>query len=329
MRRRGFIKALAGSVAAWPLAAQAQQPERLRRIGVFTMYMENDSEAQRRVGAFRKRLQELGWTDGVNTQIDYRWTAADPEHIDPYAAEFAHLKPDVVLAAGEQPAFALHREAPGIPIVFVQVDDPVGAGFIKSLTHPGGNLTGFTPVEFSMGAKMLEILKQVAPSIGRAAIIRNPDSVTHTGEQRAIEAAAAALGVQVTAVGVRNAPEIEHAIDEFASNSSGGLIVLSYALANVHRKVIISRAAQYRLPTIYPFPHYVVDGGLISYGVDPADEFRDAASYVDRILRGEKAGDLPVQQPVKFELVINVKTAKALGLTVPSSLLATADQVIE
>jgi putative ABC transport system substrate-binding protein len=329
MRRRDFITLLGGAAASWPLAARAQQPDRMRRVGVLTGYVEGDSESQRRVGAFREKLQELGWTEGRNVQIQYRWFAADPEHMKTYAAELVALGPDVVLAAGEQAVFALQHNNPGVRIVFVQIDDPVGAGFIASMAHPAGNITGFTPFEFSMGSKMLETLKQIAPRITTVATVLNPDSTTHAGTQRTIQAAASSVGVQVVSLKVTNAAEIERALDGFARTPDGGLIVLSNTLANVHRKLIIERVARDRVPTIYPFRHYVTDGGLLSYGVDPADQFYEAASYVDRILKGENPANLPVQGPTKYELAINLKTAKALGLTVPLIMQMTANKVIE
>jgi putative tryptophan/tyrosine transport system substrate-binding protein len=330
VRRRQFIGLLGGAMAAWPLTGRAQQRERMRRIGVLTGYVENDREAQRRVGAFRDKLQALGWTKGRNVEIDYRWAAADPERMRTYAAELVALGSHVILASGERAVLAVRRTTPDLPVVFVQVDDPLGSGFIKSLTHPEGNLTGFTPFEFSMGGKMLEILKEIAPRVSRVAIILNPDSIMHVGTRRVVEAAAPSVGVQLTIADVRSAAEIERALDAFARQpNDGGLIVPSFTLANINRHLIIALAARHRLPTIYPFRHFVGDGGLISYGIDPADQFRDAASYVDRILKGERPAELPVQGPTKFELAINLKTAKALGLDVPPMLLARADEVIE
>ena len=329
MKRREFITLVGGAAATWPLAAHAQQSDRMRRIGVLTGYVENDQESQRRVKAFREKLQQLGWTPGGNVQIHYRWAAADDVRIKTSAAELVALKPNVVLAVGERAVFAVQHENQAIPIVFLQIDDPVGAGFISSLAHPTGNVTGFTPFEFSMGTKMLGTLKEIAPQITEVATVLSPISATHAGTQRTIESAASSLGVQVSSIGVRNAAEIARALDAFAGKPNRGLIVLSYNLAFVHKKLIIERVARYRIPTIYPFRHYVADGGLLSYGIDPADQFRDAALYVDRILKGAKAADLPVQGPTKFSLVINLRTSKALGLTVSPTLLASADEVIE
>jgi ABC-type uncharacterized transport system substrate-binding protein len=328
MRRREFITLLGGAVA-WPLDALEQARDQLRRIAVFTLYVENDPEAQRRVGAFREKFEELGWTKSSNINIVYRWAAADPERIRTYATELVALKPSAILASGSPILVALQRETRTIPIVFVQVDDPLGSGIVASLAHPGGNITGFSPFEFSMGGKLLKVLKDVAPHVMRVTVIHNPDSVPHAGTLRAIEAVASEAGVKVIAAGVRDAAEIERVIKEFAQEPNSGMIVLSYALTNIHRQMIIALAARYRLPAVYPFRHMAVDGGLVSYGIDPAEQFQAAAFYVDRILRGEKPGDLPVQGPTKLKLVVNLKTAETLGLKIPESFLLTADEIIE
>jgi putative ABC transport system substrate-binding protein len=318
-----------GGAAAWPLAARAQVTNEPRRIGVFTSYVEGDPEAQRRVGAFRQKIEDLGWTKSNNVSIDYRWAAADPDRIRSYAAELVAGNPNAILASGAPILLTLQRLTKTIPLVFVQVDDPLGSGFITSMARPGGNITGFSPFEFSMGSKMLGLLKEVAPQLARVAVVLNPDSPPHAGIWRAIEAAAPGIGVRVTQAGVRTAAEIEPAINTFAEEPAGGLLVLSYTLANINRRLIIGLAERHRLPAIYPFRHMVVDGGLVSYGVDPAEQFGAAAVYVDRILRGEKPGELPVQGPTKFHLVVNLKTAKALGLTIPESFQLRADEVIE
>jgi putative ABC transport system substrate-binding protein len=325
MRRRQFIAVLAGA-AACPLGGRAQTAK--RRIGVLTAYVEGDPEAKRRLEAFQQGLQRLGWTAGSNIEIDYRFAAADAGRNRSNAAELVALKPDVMLAVGTPVMLALQL-ADNIPTVFVQIDDPLGSGVVKSLARPGGNITGFSPFEFSMGGKMLGVLKEVAPRVARVAALLNPDSTPHAGLWRTIEAAAPALGIFVTRAAVRNAAEIEREINRFAQQPNAGLLVPSNVLANVHRKLIIGLAERHRLPAIYAFRHMVADGGLVSYGIDPAEQFRDAASYIDRILRGEKAGDLPVQGPTKFQLVINLKTAKALGLTVSDSFQQRADEVIE
>jgi putative tryptophan/tyrosine transport system substrate-binding protein len=326
VKRRNFITLLGGATAAWPLALRAQPT---RRIAVLTAYIEGDPEAQRRVDAFQQGLERLGWTKASNIDIDYRYAAADAGRIRSYATALIALKPDVILAVGTPILQTMQRLTRTVPIVFVQVDDLLSTGVVASLARPGGNITGFSPFELSMGGKMLGILKEVAPSVSRVAVVLNPDAPPHLGTWRAIEAAAPGIGVEVIPAGVRNLAEIERSIDAFAQQPNGGLLVLSYTLANVHRKAIIKRAERHNMPAIYPFRHVVADGGLVSYGIDPADQFREAASYVDRILRGEKAGDLPVQGPTKFQLVINLKTAKALGLTIPDSFQLRADEVIE
>jgi putative ABC transport system substrate-binding protein len=328
VKRRAFITLLGGA-AAWPLAARAQQGERMRRIGVLMAFAENDPGAQANITAFQHALQKLGWRDSGNVHIDYRWGAGDPERIRAYAVELVGLKPDVILAVTALVLQPLRQETRSIPIVFTQIGDPVGSGLVASLSHPGGNITGFTPAEFSMQGKKLEMLKEMAPQITRVAVLFNPEQIPQAGMLHAVEAVAPSVGVQLTAAAVRDAAEIERAIDQFAREPSGGLIVLPSGLTIVHRGLVIALAARYRLPAIYQYRQFVTDGGLISYGNDLADQYRQAASYVDRILRGEKPGDLPVQQPTKFELVINLKTAKTLGLDIPPSVLARADEVIE
>ena len=292
-------------------------------------FAESDPEAQANVTAFRQALRKLGWTDGRNVRLDYRWGSADAERIRAYAIELVGLKPDVILVSTSLALQPLQQETRSIPIVFAQITDPVGSGFVASLAYPGGNITGFTPAEFSMYGKSLEVLKEVAPHVTRVAVILNPDQIPQAGMWRAIEAAAPSFRVQLTAAGARNAAEIEHAIDAFARESNGGLIVLPSPVTEGNRKLIITMAARHRLPAVYAFRFFVTDGGLISYGVDLADQYRQAAAYVDRILRGEKPAELPVQQPTKFELVVNLKTAKAVGLDVPPPLLGRADEVIE
>jgi putative ABC transport system substrate-binding protein len=328
MRRREFI-ALLGGAAASPLAARAQQPDRMRRMGVLMPFAENDPDAQANVTAFREALQKLGWTDGRNLRIDHRWGSADPERVRTYAIELVGLKPDVVLAASALALQPLQQETRSIPIVFTQISDPLGSGFVASLGHPGGNITGFTPSEFSMHGKLLELLKEVAPDVTRVAVLLTPDQIPQAGMWRAIEALAPTFRVQLTAAPVRDAAEIERSIDGFAREPNGGLIVLPSGPSIVHRTLIVALAAQHRLPAAYTYRQFVTAGGLISYGIDLADEYRQAASYVDRILRGEKPSDLPVQQPTKFELIINLRTAKAIGLKVPPTLLGLADEVIE
>jgi putative ABC transport system substrate-binding protein len=328
MRRRDFITLLGGA-AAWPLAARAQQGDRVRRIGVLNPFAENDPEVQANITAFRQTLQKLGWTDGRNLRVDYRWGGADPERIKAYATELVALEPDVILVSSPLALQPLQQETRSIPIVFTGVSDPAGSGFVASLAHPGGNITGFAVAEFSMYGKYLELLKEIAPHVIRVAVMMNPEQLPQAGNWRAIETVAPSFKVQLTAANVRDSAEIERAIDAFASESNGALIVLPSALTIVHRGLITALAARHRLPAVYAFRQFVTDGGLMSYGVDLADQYRQAASYVDRILRGEKPGDLPVQQPTKFSLIINLKTAKALGLDVPWFLQQRADEVIE
>jgi putative ABC transport system substrate-binding protein len=296
--------------------ARAQQPSRLRRIGVLSTLPADDPEATARTAAFLKTLQELGWTDGRNARIDIRWGAGDPERLRRYIAELLALAPDVILANGSVGVLPLQQATRWVPIVFVQVTDPVGAGLVESLARPGGNATGFTLFEYSDSRKWLELLKQIAPAVKRAAMLRDPT-------------AASFLGIELRPIDVRNAGEIERAITTFAQAANGGLIVGNTQFAFVHRERIIGLAARHRLPAVYPYRSLVVSGGLMSYGTDATDQYRQAAGYVDRILKGEKPSDLPVQAPTKFELVINLKTAKALGLTIPETLLATADEVIQ
>jgi putative ABC transport system substrate-binding protein len=315
---------------AWPLAARAQQADRMRRVGVLLNRVADDPEEQARLAAFLQRLQELGWTDGRNVWIDYRWAAADPDRSRTYAAELVALAPDIILAAGSQSVAALQQTATTVPIVFANVVDPVGAGFVARLARPGGNATGFTPFEYSLSGKWLELLKEIAPNLTRIAILRDPGIATGIGQFAAIPAMASpSLGVELSPIDVRDGGKIERDIAALARESNSGLIVTASSGASVHRELIIMLAARHGLPAVYPFRYFVTRGGLISYGPDPTDQFRRAAGYVDRILKGEKAADLPVQSPTKYELAINLKTANALGLTMPPSLLARADQVIE
>jgi putative tryptophan/tyrosine transport system substrate-binding protein len=329
IRRREFITLLGGAAAAWPLTARAQQGERMRRVGVLNPFAENDPEVLANITAFRQALQKLGWTDGRNLRIDYRWGGANPERIRAHATELVALEPDVILVSSPLALQPLQQETRSIPIVFTGVSDPAGSGFVASLAHPGGNVTGFAVAEFSMYGKYLELLKEVAPQVTRVAVMMNPEQVPQAGNWRAIETVAPSFKVLLTAAHVRDAAEIERVIDAFARESNGGLIVLPSALTIVHRELIIALAARHRLPAVYAFRQFVVDGGLMSYGVDLVDQYRQAASYVDRILRGEKPAELPVQQPTQFKLVINLKTAKALGLEVPWFLQQRADEVIE
>jgi putative tryptophan/tyrosine transport system substrate-binding protein len=329
MKRRQFITLLGGAAMAWPLAARAQQSKRMRRVGALLPYAANDPQAQTRNAAFLQGLQQLGWTVGTNVQIDYRWAAGNEDDTRKYAAELVALAPDVIFASGSAAVGPLHRATRTVPIVFAIVPDPVGAGFVDSLARPGGNITGFTPYEYGIGAKWLEVLKQVAPSVTRAAVLRDPAITAGIGLWGAIQSVSPSFGVELRPVDVRDAGEIERAVSSFARSPNGGLILTGSALAIVHRDLIIALAARHRLPAVYYERYFAAAGGLISYGSDSAEQLRLAAGYIDRILRGEKPADLPVQGPTKYELVINLKTAKALGLDVPPMLLARADEVIE
>jgi len=328
IRRRDFVELLGGA-AAWPLAARAQQPEQMRRIGVLTNLVADDPEAQARVGAFLQGLQELGWAVGRNMRIEYRWGAGDADRTRGYAAELVALAPDVILTSGASALAPLLQATRSVPVVFAQVPDPVGAGFVNSLARPGGNTTGFITYEYGLSGKWLELLTQIAPSVTRAAVIRDPAVSAGTGQWGAIQAVAPSVRVLVSPVNVRDAGEIERDVAAFAHGSNSGLIVTASALAIRHRNLIVTLAARHRLPAVYYQRGFVTGGGLISYGPNFIDQYRRAAGYVDRILKGEKPSELPVQAPTKYELVINLKTAKALGLEVSSSLLARADEVIE
>jgi len=326
--RRKFI-ALIGGAAAWPLAARAQQGEPMRRIGALMSTAADDPEGQARIAAFQHGLQQFGWTIGRNVRIDSRWPVGDSGRTRRYAAELVALAPDVILATGSAAAAPLLQATRTVPVVFVIVPDPVGAGFVNSLARPGGNATGFIQFEYGISGKWLELLKQIAPGVTRAAILRDPAISAGIGQFGAIQAVAPSLGVEASPINVRAADEIERAVADFARAPNGGLIITGSALAIVHRHLIIALAAKHRLPAVYFQRTLVADGGLISYGADVLDQYRRAASYVARILKGEKPADLPVQTPTKYELVINLKTAKALGIEIPSSMLARADEVIE
>jgi putative tryptophan/tyrosine transport system substrate-binding protein len=328
MRRREFMR-LVGGVAAWPLAARAQQSERKRRVGVLMGLAADDAEAQDRIAAFEQGLQQSGWTNGRNLQIDYRRGAGNTEVRRKYAAELIALAPDVILASGGTVVGPLLQATRSVPIVFTQTPDPVAAGFVSSLARPGGNATGFTTAEYGISGKWLELLKEIAPGVTRAAVLRDPSIPAGIGQFTSIQSVAPSFGIELSPVDVRDASEIERAVTAFARGSNSGLIVTSSGSAAVHRELIIALAARHRLPAVYNYRYFATSGGLISYGPDPIDQYRRAAGYVDRILKGEKAADLPVQAPTKYELAINLKTARALGLAVPPTLLARADEVIE
>jgi ABC-type uncharacterized transport system substrate-binding protein len=328
-RRRAFISLLGGAAAAWPLAARAQQPERMRRIGVLLNITADDPQSQARLAAFAQGLQQLGWTIGQNVLVDYRWGGGSAEAMRKHAAELVALAPDVILAHSSTALAPLLQLTRTVPIVFTVVADPVGAGYVESLARPGGNATGFTNFEYGIAGKWLELLKEIFPAVRRVAVLRESAIAVGPAQFGTLQGLAPSLGVELRPVDVRDAGEIERTITAFAQGSNGGLIVTGSPAAGVHRELIISLAAQHRLPAIYPGSFFAASGGLISYGPDFVDQFRRAAGYVDRILKGERPGDLPVQAPTKYELVINLKTAKALGLTVPDSLLARADEVIE
>jgi putative tryptophan/tyrosine transport system substrate-binding protein len=329
MRRREFITLLGGTTVMRPIAAWAQQREQIARVGVLMGTAVEDPEGQARITAFRQGLQKLGLTEGQNVRIDVRWTAGDAALERKFATELVTLTPDVILASASPTVAALQAVTRTVPIVFAGTIDPVGAGFVDSLARPGGNATGFVLFEYGMGAKWLELLKEIAPNVTRVAVLRDPAIPAGTGQFGAIQSVAPSLGVELTPVNVRDPGEIERAISAFARSSNGGLIVTAAPLTLVHRDLIVTLAARHKLCAVYSLRPFVTVGGLIFYGPDIADQYRRAAGYIDRILKGEKPADLPVQAPTKYELVINLKTAKTLGLTVPPSLLARADEVIE
>jgi putative ABC transport system substrate-binding protein len=329
--RREFISLLGAAAAGWPLAARAQQPDRMRRVGVLSSIGESDPEAQSMVAAFGQTLQELGWVEGRNLRIDRRWAAGNLGRIEALAKALIGLDPDVIVAHTTPTVIALQKETSTVPIVFTQVADPIGSGFIANLARPGGNITGFTTYEPSMVGKWVEMLKEMAPRISRIAFLFNPETVPFVARyfQGPLEAAARSLGMQPSANPVHNEIEVESAITALGREPGGGLIVMPDSFNFVHRQRIIALAARYKLPAIYPWPYPVREGGLMSYGVDQVDLFRRAAGYVDRILKGTKPAELPAQAPIKFEMALNLKTAKSLGLTVPQTLLVAANEVIE
>jgi putative ABC transport system substrate-binding protein len=328
MRRRDFITGIV-VFTAMPLAARAQQGEPMRRVGVLMNRAANDPDGQARLTAFKQNLQQLGWTDGGNVRIDTRWGEDDVERERRYAAELLALGPDVILASGTLSVAPLQRSSRTLPIVFVGVVDPVGGGIVDNLARPGGNTTGFLVFEYSLGGKWLDLLRQVAPSVTRVAVLRDPDIPSGTAMFGVIQSAAQSVGLEVNPIGMRDAGEIERAVADFARSANGGLIVTTGASVSVHRDLIVTLAARHKLPAVYAYRFMVAAGGLMSYSPDQIDEFRRAAVYVDRILKGAKAADLPVQAPTKYELVVNLKTAKALGLIIPQSVLTRADEVIE
>lgn len=332
MRRREFIVYAGSAVAApqiWPLATRAQQSERVRRIGVLLQAVKSDPESQIRIKAFVKGLEQFGWTEGRNLQLDYRWAGGNSDDIRKHAADLVALAPDVLVAAGSATVGALQQSTRTVPIVFATVGDPVGAGFVESLARPGGNITGFAIFEYAIGAKWLELLREISPRTTRVAVLRDPSVATGPGQFGAIQTAAPSLTMEISPVNMRDASELGRALTAFAQSPNGGLIVSGTPLAQLHRNLIITLAARHKLPAVYFERFFVVDGGLISYGADFVDQYRRAGGYVHRILNGEKPADLPVQAPTKYELVINLKTAKALDLTVPPSLLARADAIVE
>jgi putative tryptophan/tyrosine transport system substrate-binding protein len=328
MRRRDFIKVVAGSVATWPRVARAQQNERARRIAVL-MGVENDAEGQTRLAAFRKGMHDLGWSEGRNMQMEVRFASGDADRARTYGAELIRWAPDVILANSSPVVAALKQQTQTIPIVFAQVVDPVNSGFVDSLSRPGGNITGFVSFDFGIGAKWLEILKQIAPRAARVGVLRDPQTPGGSGQLGAIQAATSSFGVELKALDVRDTATIERGLSTFAREPNGGLIVLNSVEASIHRKMITDLAARLRLPAIYPYRFFTADGGLVSYGIDNHDLWQKAAGYVDRILKGANPAELPVQEPTKFELTINLKATKALGLTIPTTLLAAAAEVIE
>jgi putative ABC transport system substrate-binding protein len=329
IHRRDFITLLGGATAAWPLAASAQQGERMRRVGVLTQYAEGDPAGARNIAAFRQKIRQLGWIEGYNFAIEYRWTAGSPDLYRKYAVELVAAKPDLLMASTATGLEALLQATRTIPIVFTSVLDPVGSGLIDNLAHPGGNATGFTLFEWSIASKWLDLLRQMAPRITRAAVLRNPGTAGGGGQLGALQAAGATLGIELRPIDSRDPAGVEKAIAAFAQQPNGGLIETATA-NSLDRRTVIMLAARYRLPAIYPLRYFVADeGGLMSYGPDQVEMWRLAAGYVDRVLKGEKPAELAVQAPTKYELVINMKTAKALGLTVPPTLLVAADEVIE
>jgi putative tryptophan/tyrosine transport system substrate-binding protein len=329
MKRREFISLVGGAAAAWPLAGRAQQGERMRRVGVLSGSAPDDPDAQARLAALRQGLQQLGWIEGRNLQIDARWGAGDAAETRKAATELAALAPDVIVPSGSAGAGAVLQATRTVPTVFVIVPDPVGSGFVESLAQPGGNATGFMMFEYGLSAKWLELLKEIAPGVTRAAVLRDPALTAGIGQFAVIQSVAPSVGVDVSAINMRDGAEIERAVTAFARRPNGGLILTASALAAIHRDLVVSLAGRYKLPAVYVSRFFVAGGGLVSYGPDFVDQFRRAAEYVDRILKGEKPADLPVQAPIKYELVLNLKTARALALDVPPTLLARADEVIE
>jgi putative ABC transport system substrate-binding protein len=328
VKRREFITLLGGT-GVWPLAARAQQPDRVRRVGFLISTAETDQEARAWITAFERRFAELGWVDGRNVRIEYRFGEGNATRMPQLAQELLELRPDAVLAATFSAATAMRQQTLSIPIVFVMVADAVSAGFVTNLARPEGNITGITNFEFSIGGKWLQVIKECAPAVSSVAVIFDPANPTWAPYLRTVEAAAPTFGMQLTPVGVTNAADIDRDITAFSRKPNGAIVVIPAPVTVLHRDKIIAMAAQHRLPAVYPYRFYALSGGLVSYGVDLLESYRRAASYVDRILKGAKPADLPVELPTKFELVINLKTAKALGITVPPTLLATASEVIE